>query len=379
MRLSVSVPTSNKPGMKKILAILLCLIVAWSCGSKKEEEPQFTFEGNSGVPGATMYLFGLDSGRDIIDSVQCDDKGAFCFTLKLDTAASLGLITPDGNMVPVYAEPRGKAALHKDAAYRCGWRVDAGETQKLYNSISLILDKCTDQKQVYEKVDSFFAVHPVSEVNTEILRRYIVDVHNPDNKEIRARILKLGGKLQDHEYPTRIKKITDNACSNIQHRSFPSFNYRTIDSTDVALGTYLKKYTLVTFWASWDEASRAHMRKLAAVKDSIRSESFAILNISLDYDAAAWRKRVAEDSIAGDNVHDERTMNSELINKFNIKSLPHTMLVSPYQRVMEYGVNLDNIATRVDSLATRYDMEQERKKKEEAEKKKKKGKSNKKK
>lgn len=358
--------------MKNLFIILVSLLLAWSCSEKKQEEPKFTFEGNSGVPGATMYLFGLDSHHDVLDSTLCDKNGAFTFSVVLESPASLALITPDGQIVPVYAEPKAKATLNKDASYKCGWRVDAGETQKLYNSISLILDKCTDRKQVYEKVDSFFAAHPVSEVNPEILRRYIVDIPNQDNKEIRARISKFGGKLQDHEYPTRIKKITDNNNSNILHRSFPNFSYKTVDSTDVTLTTYLKKYTLITLWTSWDKESREHMKKLAAVKEGIKSESFAILNISLDYDTAAWRRCIIEDSIIGDNVHDKKMMNSAMINKFNIKSLPHTMLMSPYQRIMEYNVDLDNIATRIDSLATRYDKEQERKKKKEEEEKRKK-------
>ena len=349
--------------MKKILVILLCTLFAWSCGSKKGEEPQFTFEGNSGVPNAMMYLFGLDSQHDIIDSTLCDKNGDFRFSLELNSAASLALATPDGNIVPVYAEPKGKAVLKRDNAYKNGWRVDAGETQALYNSISLVLDKCSSQQEVYEKVDSFFAKHPVSDVNIEILRRYIVDIPNSENRETRALIAKLGGKLQDHEYPTRIKQIADNSCSNILHRSFPNFNYTTTEGKDVTINTYQKKYTLVTFWASWDKESREHVRKLAAVKDSIDSESFAILNISMDYDTAAWKKFITEDSIVGDNVHDTKTMNSALINKFNIKSLPHTMLVSPYLRVTQYNVNLDSIATHVDSLANRYDKEQERKNK----------------
>ena len=350
--------------MKRLCTLLLLLVIVCSCDEKKEE-PTFTISGNSGMPESTVYLCGLDSRHNVLDSALCDNSGKFTISIPFDTVVPLALLTPDGHLLPVYAESKGEATLKRDSTLRCGWRVDAGKTQELYNIITRRLDKCTDMKETIEIIDSFFAAYPVSEVNVEILRQYIVDVPSPDNKEIRSRINKLGGKLQDHEYPTRIKKITDNTCSNILHRSFPNFNYTTVEGKDIALSTYIRKYTLVTFWASWDKTSREHMKKLALIDDSVKSESFAILNISLDYDTAQWKKFITEDSIAGDNVNDIKTMNSDLLKKFNIKSLPHTMLVSPYQRVMEYDVDLGNIAGRIDSLSARYDKEQQRKKEKE--------------
>lgn len=356
--------------MKKFYLILALLFLAWSCGEKKHD-PQFTFKGNAGAADATLYLFGLDSHYDAIDSTLCDENGNFEFTIPLNTTASLALVTPDGQVIPVYAEPDCNATLSKDSSYRCGWRVDAGNTQALYNSITLALDKCTEQEDIIALVDSFITAQPASEVNIEVLRRYIVDIPEPANKEIRDKINKFSGKLQDHEYPTRIKKLTENNSSNILHRSFPSFSYTTADSVNVALSTYLRKYTLVTFWASWDKESRERMKLLRNIQDSVSSKSFAILNISLDYDRAEWLQAITEDSIAGANVNDAKTMSSDLFNSFNIKKLPFSLLVSPYQRVMEYDVDLSSAASRIDSLANRYDKEQERKKKKEEEDKKK--------
>jgi hypothetical protein len=98
----------------------------------------------------------------------------------------------------------------------------------------------------------------------------------------------------------------------------------------------------------------------------------------LDYDSAAWRRFVTEDSIAGDNIIESQAFCSPLVKQFNIKSLPFTMLVNPYTRIQEYDIKMDGLATLIDSLANKYDKAQEKKRAEEEKRKKKKKKNNKK-
>ena len=114
-------------------------------------------------------------------------------------------------------------------------------------------------------------------------------------------------------------------------------------------------------WASWDSNSKETMTRLAGIQDSIESKSFAMLNISLDYDSVAWRNFIAEESIAGDNVLDSKMFNSPIVKQFCVNSLPFTILVSPYQRVVEYNPELDGLASHIDSLARKYDKEQKKK------------------
>ena len=48
------------------------------------------------------------------------------------------------------------------------------------------------------------------------------------------------------------------------------------------------------------------------------------------------------------------------------------MLMSPYQRVIEYDIKTDGLGARIDSLARKYDKNEEKKKKEKEKKKNKK-------
>ena len=366
--MSANVPTSNKKMKKGGLFILLVMFL-FSC-SEKEPLNIFTIEGNTGVPHGIVYLLGTDSRYDKTDSVACDTTGYFSISIPADTMLPLALITPDKRFVPVYCEPRITARLQQDSTLFSGWRVEGGKLQALHDSISRVLDGCSDAKERYEVIDSFILKYPINEVNIEIIRRYMTEQPEIDHKTVRSRTGNIGGVLMDHGFFTRLKERTDSKVSNVMHRSFPTFSYTLNDSTTVTQSDYMRKYTLVTIWASWDKNSVEKVKMLAGVKDSVKSKSFAILNISLDHDSVAWRKTVTEDSIAGDNVIDNKMFQSPLVEQFGIKSLPFTMLVSPYQRVQRYNVEINGIAADIDSLTKRYDKEQKERKRREEEKKK---------
>ena len=144
---------------------------------------------------------------------------------------------------------------------------------------------------------------------------------------------------------------------------FPSFRYTTNDNRTVNLGTYSDKYLLVNIWATWHQESYDKIKELRDIKNGVKSNNFAILNISLDSDTAIWGNAVLNDSIIGDNVFDIKGMNSDVLESFNITSLPYSILVTPYKRISEYGLTLDSLTTvLIDSLTQKHDMRNQKKK-----------------
>ena len=360
--------TSSK-AMKRYFIFTFLLALLFSCG-KEQPYNVYTIEGKTDFPNGLVYVFGTDKRYERIDSVRCDDEGSFMLSLQVDTLTPMFLVIPETRAIPLYAEPRLTATLKKDSTLKSGWCIEGGTTQALHDSISRVLDTCPAGNTQTEKIDSFILAHPISDVCIEIIRRYITETPDPITKDVRSRISKLGGILKDCEYIVNLNKKADSKNSNVLHRSFPDFEYTTIDSIKVTQESYLRKYTLITFWASWDKNSHNRMRELEAIKDSVKSESFAILNIAFDYDSAQWKKFITEDSIVGDNVLDRKMFHSPLAKQFNIKSLPFTMLVSPFHRVIDYDVETEKLGERIDSLARKYDRDQEKKKKNEKKKKK---------
>lgn len=342
-----------------------------SCDGNKTK--LYTISGKAAEEQCHLLLFGLDGRYEERDSIKSDNDGDFKISIPVDTVTPLALLMPDGQMVTLYAEPNIKAKIAKDQNDTDRWVVVGGSVQALHDSISQILDACKKEKKLLEHLNEFIEANPISPINIELIRRYLIDIPSPDNTRINDYIEKLGGILQDHEYFAMTLKQIDKKRSNTLHKLFPSFKYNIADTAQVELSTYIKKYLLVTFWASWDERSRSEMPKLRAIRDSVKSENFSILNIALEHDTTKWKKFIVGDSIIGDNACDTEAWNSELINKFNIKSLPFSILVSPYQRIVRFDLKLDDAGELIDSLTTKHDNN-EKKKEEDKNKKKKKGK-----
>ena len=337
--------------MKRLSTLIALLLFLFSC--KEKEAPCYTIQG-SGVMDGEVYLWSNDKNHKDVLSAKSDS----CLTISIaieDTTIFM-LALPDGNIIPLFATPGTTATLRPDTMLKSGWAVDGGSIQALHDSISRILDATTSFEKQKKIIEKFAKDNPFSEINAELFRRYIIDIPNPDNDYIRNSISSLSGVLQDHRYFTITSKMLEKKSGNVKHRMFPSFNYTTIDGKKVNMGTYSGRYLLINMWATWDSASHEQIKRLRDIRQKVRSENFAILNISLDSDTTVWSSAISNDSIIGDNVLDIKGMSSEILESFNITSLPYSVIVTPYKRIADYDIALDSItAAKLDSLTHRHD------------------------
>lgn len=343
--------------MKRLSIYTLLLLFLFSC--KGNEAPKYTIQGN-GTGQGTVYLWSNDDNYKELVSTACN--GHFTLSIALESAVSLTLALPDGKTIPLFAEPGQTATLQPDSTLKSGWCVAGGKTQALHDSISRILDASADMSKQKKIIEEFSKQHPLSEVNVELFRRYLIEVPNPENEYIRKAISKLTGPLQDNRYLATKNKLLDKKNGNVKHRMFPTFNYTTADSIKTNIGRYSDKYLLVNFWATWYTGSREQLQELRNIKERVKSENFAILNISIDHDSTAWLNAITMDSIIGDNVIEAKGMNSEILEIFNITSLPYSVLVTPYKRIADYDVPLDSVtAATIDSLTCKHDAKNQKK------------------
>lgn len=337
--------------MRKLSICTLLLLLLFSC--KEKERILYTIKG-TGIKEGTVYLWSNDDSHKKVLSTR--SNGDFAISIAIDDATLLTLALPDGKTIPLFAEPGTTATLQPDSILKSGWYVRGGRTQALHDSISRLLDATDNPDRQKKIINGFIDKHPKSEVAVELYHRYLLDIPKPDNDYLRKKITKLSGTLQDHRYFVATTKRLEKKTGNIKHRMFPTFNYTTADNRKVSPGTYSDKYLLVNIWATWDSESHECVKALRNIKDSVKSNNFAILNISLDSDTAAWRNAVVGDSIIGDNVIDIKGMNSDVVETFNITSLPFSLLVTPYKRITEYGLVVDSLAAvMIDSLTQKHD------------------------
>ena len=356
-----------------IITYLFLFLLVVSCN--REDGTLYTVTGHANNIASDILVFGLDSRLQKVDSLKADKKGNFSYSIKCDTIVPFIMVMPDGKQVTLFAEPGVRAELMYDCISQQCNITNGGITQTLHDSITQIIDDCPNNKKRLEEIEKFITEHPVSEVNIELLRRYLINVPNPDYQHIKNYISKTGGILQDNEYLAITKKNINEKSGNTLHKQFPSFTYETADSAkQITLSTFNKKHLLVTIWASWDEESRTRMKFLKEIDQTVKENNFEILNIAFEHDTAEWKRCVTNDSIIGYNVCETKAWNSDIAKKFKIKSLPYSILVNAYQRIIRDDVNLEKDGVLIDSIVTKHEKSQREREKREKEKEKRKNK-----
>jgi len=84
-----------------------------------------------------------------------------------------------------------------------------------------------------------------------------------------------------------------------------------------------KTYVLLDFWASWCAPCRKEIPNIKAQYQRYKSKGFEVIGISIDRDAAAWKKALAEEQLQWPNF-----LSTEVANQFKVKAVPTVYLVS---------------------------------------------------
>lgn len=342
-----------------IVALLVLL-----CVSCSDNIRTFHLSGSGTGADDTLYLYGMDNRYPQMDTIVAGEDGKFSHTVPADTLFPLGLLMPTGKEIVIYAEPDISAAVTLDSTRKNSWKVTSGTTQHTYDSIAAILEPLgVAQRQ--EKITSFVEENPLNEVGIMLFRRYLMEHPAATNRHMREITNKFGGRLQDNDYILATKKKLEQKSStaNILYASMPSFDYKEMDdSTKISNKRYKEKFTVLSFWASWDTLSRKHLKTITDTCRRYKKEQVTLLNISLDHDTAQWRNIVLADSIGGDNVCDMKMWNNALVKRYNVNTLPYSVIIGPQLMSVSYNVAPDKLGHKLDSLINRH--EEEKKKQE---------------
>ena len=95
------------------------------------------------------------------------------------------------------------------------------------------------------------------------------------------------------------------------------------------------KYVLIDFWASWCGPCRRENPNVVRLYQKYRSENFDIFSVSLDKDKEKWIRAIKADGLIWDNhVSDLKYWDSEVVSKYQINGIPHTVLIDPEGKII---------------------------------------------
>ncbi len=218
------------------------------------------------------------------------------------------------------------------------------------NTLMIILDSLAlDQRvKIYDFVESNSNHQGMAEVIFEELipRIYLkpkefLKVYNLYSESIKSSFY--GEKLKDYldGLNTNPLKIGEQVTE---------FTMNNVEDDIISIKDYYGKYVLIDFWASWCAPCRAKNPNLKRAYDKYKTKGFEIVGISMDTDKEAWKRAIEKDELNWINLSDLKGWESELAQRYKIKSVPSNMLLDKTGRVIAVEIRGNELHNKLEQI-----------------------------
>lgn len=317
----------------QLLVVLLALPGIMSC----KKNLDFELQGELKDLNEENILVIYDDPVSKTDTI-FPENGKFTYTFTPDTTTLFRLVSSKGEMIPIFADKAVR--VHLKGSFSQPTIQGDGDNKEYGEFLANIRTLQGDSLAQAKTAEEFIRTHLNSFASAYILNEFFVQIPNPDINKIASLIEPLHGAVKDsHVISILLNNLPDN-----KNRSSVSdyLNYFSCKDRSNKYITWSsskgKTYTLINFWASWDQASRTVRDSLSHIPQELKGENYRILNISLDYEKEAWLKACKEDTKQWIEVCDYKGWNNQVVKQNKINQLPANILVDQNRKVM--GTNL---------------------------------------
>lgn len=134
---------------------------------------------------------------------------------------------------------------------------------------------------------------------------------------------------QKREQEERIKRSSVGSLA-------PELGFKSPDGKKITLESLRGKYVLIDFWASWCRPCRMENPNVVRLYNKYKDKGFTVYSVSLDKRRDRWLKAIEQDGLVWPNhVSDLKQWQSEAVQIYNFRGIPHTVLLNPDGVIIE--------------------------------------------
>jgi peroxiredoxin len=212
------------------------------------------------------------------------------------------------------------------------------EAQRRY-SIQFILDHMSSMASIYalyQKIDeNNFVLNENRDIQLVKITSQSLNTIWPGSEHVQA--LKMdAANLEENLYNQRWREVVE-----IAENTFPDIRLPDPNGDTIALSSLRGKVILLSFWASWDQASVSHNLPLKGIYNTYHSRGLDIYQVSFDNEKEAWVNAIEFDELPWVNVSELSYPESRVAPIYNLEELPVVFLIDRKGQIV--GKNFNRI------------------------------------
>ncbi len=206
-------------------------------------------------------------------------------------------------------------------------------------SIQFILEHISSMASIYtlyQKIDdNNFVLNENRDIQLVKITSESLDTIWPGSEHVQA-LKRDAANLEENLYSQRWRQVVETVES-----TFPEIRLPDPNGDTIALSSLKGKVILLSFWASWDQASVSHNLPLKGIYSSYHSMGLEIYQVSFDNEREAWVNAIQFDELPWVNVSELSYPESSVAHIFNLEELPVVFLIDRKGQIV--GKNFNRI------------------------------------
>lgn len=129
----------------------------------------------------------------------------------------------------------------------------------------------------------------------------------------------------------------------------PDFTENDVNGNPVSLSSFIGKYVLVDFWASWCSPCRAENPNVVKAYNEYKDKGFNILGVSLDGNGTkkAWLDAIQKDGLTWTEVSDLKGWDNSAAKSYIVTAIPQNFLIDPNDIIIAKNLRGEDLQNKL--------------------------------